>query len=134
MNGYIVLENQSIPFEEFESGREYFFSLSYMCSLYTLIPITFRERLENDDRFVGHFFLSYRRGICSCIKFFPLRVEKGCKIDKRREAKCPPTFEMSIYDEYVYNIYVKKAIGEDGKFLCHLPNPHSPDQMQHRLW
>ena len=29
------------------------------------------------------------------------------KENKRPQAKCPPTFEMSICGDYVYNIYVK---------------------------
>ena len=57
------------------------------------------------------------------MKFFPLRVEKGCKIDKRPEAKCPPTFEMSIYDEYGYNIYVKKPSEKMANSSATSPTP-----------
>ena len=30
--------------------------------------------------------------------------------NKRSQAKCPPTCEMSVCGEYVYNMYVKNAI------------------------
>ena len=38
------------------------------------------------------------------------------KRNKRPQAKCLPTCEMSVCGEYVYNMYVKNAIRGDGKF------------------
>ena len=40
---------------------------------------------------------------------------QGATSNKRPKAKCTPTFEMSIRDEYVYNIYVK--IGQQKKYV-----------------
>ena len=33
---------------------------------------------------------------------------KTLRLNKWPQAKCPPVCEMSVYGEYVYNMYVKK--------------------------
>ena len=51
---------------------------------------------------------------------------------KRQQAKCPPTFEMTVCGEYVYNMYVIKMPSEE--MANSLPSPSqspSPDQTQH---
>ena len=45
--------------------------------------------------------------------------------DKRPQAKCPPTCEMSVFGEYVYNMYVKNYIKGMANSLP------SPDQTKH---
>ena len=45
------------------------------------------------------------------------------KPNKRPQAKCPPTCEMSVCGEYVYNMYVKNAIKGMAKYLPPPPPP-----------
>ena len=42
------------------------------------------------------------------IKFHYYNTEKINRKNKRPQAKCPPTCEMSVCGEYVCNMYVKK--------------------------
>ena len=60
-------------------------------------------------------------------KWAPIQSNAKTKVkeahNKRPQAKCPPTFEMSICGEYVYNICEKKVIRENGKFLHPSPPP-----------
>ena len=60
------------------------------------------------------FKLAFKEPIC-LFKKSSLNYEQNNN-NKRPQAKCPPTCEMSVYGEYVYNMYVKNAIRGDGKF------------------
>ena len=42
---------------------------------------------------------------------------------KGRRPSVPPRFQMSVCGEYVYNIYVKKAIKEMANYTTPLPRP-----------
>ena len=51
--------------------------------------------------------------------------------NKRPQGKCPPTCEMSVYGEYVYNMYVKKMQSKGWQIPSPLPpQSPSPDQTQ----
>ena len=42
-----------------------------------------------------------------------LRQGYKCSPDKRPQAKCPPTCEMSVCGEYIYTMYIKKMPSEE---------------------
>ena len=49
-------------------------------------------------------------------------------LNKRPQARCPPTCEMSVCGEYVYNVYVKKMTSK----LSPLPPIKAPPLIKYR--
>ena len=59
------------------------------------------------------------------------KVVRIQNLNKRPEAKCPPTCEMSVCGQYVYNMYVKNAIKGMANSLSSPSQSPSPDPTQH---
>ena len=81
----------------------------------------------NERTYVRTYVLTYIR---TGQTLYPLHnfVVRGD--NKRPQSKSPPTCEMSVCGEYVYNMYVKKCHQRDDEFPPPNQSP-SPDQTRH---